>query len=147
MKKLTVLLVAAALTLSLGANLNAANKNQDWLLDRAEENYLLLCKKGCCSVTESVILNIIIMKTKYPEFNYSKINKALDKLVACHESAVVRHKAYIASMYLRHPELFNLFDEVDLQYQKKYFKDIAENPNAFFKTMALNLENNLLLEY
>ena len=146
MKKLIFFVVIATLTLGLGTNLNALSKDyEEWLLDTAEENYVLLCKKGCPTVTESVILNIIVMKANYPDFDYTKITKSLDKIVQSHESTVVRHKAYIASMYLRHPELFNLFSDMRNTDRYAYFKKVAQDPNAFFRKMALELENTLFV--
>ena len=137
MKKFALLFVIVAMAFSLGADLRAVNNNYDqWLLDTAEKNYLLLCKKGCPSVMESVILNIIEMKTKYPDFDYNRICKALDKLVLNHDSTIVRHKAFLVSMYLRHPELFVVPENIDF-----------ENPNACFKTMASEFGNKLFVEY
>lgn len=136
MKKFALLIIVVTIVLGLGTNLRAENKNfEKWLLETAEENYLLLCEDGYPSVKEAVILNIIGMKAQYPHFDYHKINIALEKLVQNHESTtVIKHKAYLASMYLRHPELFEI-PEIDLG-----------NPNACFKAIANEFENNLFVE-
>ena len=136
MKKLVLFVVIAVVALSMVANVNAKNRyNQQWLLNRAEENYVMLCNQGYESVMESVIFNVIMMKNNYPDFNYDKIINALDKLAKDHESVTVQHKAYIASVYLRHSELFKLPATINKQ-----------NPNACFKAMALDLENAVFVE-
>ncbi len=55
-------------------------------------------------IVESTIFNLISLKGRYPDRDYSLATKALGKLAFNAENSEVRYMAYIATSYLTNPE-------------------------------------------
>lgn len=55
-------------------------------------------------IVESTIFNLISLKGKYPERDFSLATKALGKLAFNGENPEVRYMAYIATSYLTNPD-------------------------------------------
>lgn len=83
-------------------------------------------------VVESTIINVMKLKLLYPNQDYSRLTKKLNKLCLKNRSKFVRYKAYIAANYLQHPERF-----VWLKTQS------VDNVNDFFRRYEANLEKQL----
>lgn len=84
-------------------------------------------------VVKSVILNIMKMKTVYPELEYSKIIKKLEKLSCESQFEQIRYKAYMAVNFLKYPEQlkWNLparYEDLDDFFQN--YKIVFDSPVA-----------------
>ena len=77
-------------------------------------------------VVESTIYNIVLVKNYYPNENYSKIIKALNKVAQSDDDPSIRFKAHLALIYLTdgsNIELKPIHDTYDHEY---IFKQISE---------------------
>jgi hypothetical protein len=98
-------------------------------ISRAVDNYLAALNHSNPGVVGSAIINIMKLKTEYPDLDYTKLVETLKKTSLNSKNQVTRRKAYIAALYLRHPERFNWIK-----------KGTYEENNAFFELLALRIE-------
>jgi hypothetical protein len=69
------------------------------------------------------------LKLAYPDLEYKYLANSLDSIAQHSDNEVLCEKAYIACMFLKHPERFSWITN-----------DTYEQNNAFFQLLALKLE-------
>lgn len=77
-------------------------------------------------VVESTIYNIVLVKNYFPDEDYSKIIKALNKVAQSDDNPSIRFKAHLALIYLTYGsniELKPIHDTYDHEY---IFKQLSE---------------------
>ena len=121
--KLTALLIFAAVTLNTTAQEYKVTEN---FLHRAEENFINTMDSDINSLVESAIFNMIIFKSKYPEWNYKDIQNKLNKLAVDGNSLQIRYKAQLVSMFISNPEMFQNIEVIDKDNPAKYFRLISD---------------------
>ncbi len=88
------------------------------------------------SVVKSSMKNAVLFHARYPEHDFGKIAHRLDYLVVSADSPVVRHQAYIASLYFRNPNWITEAAVLELGSS-------AIEPSSFFKELYIELETRL----
>lgn len=101
-------------------------------IDRALLAYEQALEHSNNGVVESAIINIMKLKLIYPNQDYSRLTKKLNKLCFKDRTKTVRYKAYIAANYLQHPERFTWLKS-----------ECANNLNDFFSRYEACLERQL----
>jgi hypothetical protein len=76
-------------------------------VERGIDNYLKALGSKNTGLVESAIINIMKLKTAYPERDYSRIMEQLDRLSRSASSRAIRYESFVALNYLDHPERFN----------------------------------------
>ena len=66
------------------------------------------------------------MKMFYPELDYSKAVKTLKKQIKKSDSRAFQYKAFMALTYLKHPDWFNWFPEMNSQKSSGFFLQLSE---------------------
>ena len=122
------LLVLTSIFVLFAANILFA-KEYTKNVTRAADNYLVALNHWNSGVVGSAIMNIMKLRTEYPELNYTKLAESLEKISLNSEDQVTRRKASIAALYLRHPERFTWIK-----------KGTYQENNAFFELLALKIE-------
>ena len=70
-------------------------------------NYYTALNSDNEGLIESAIVNVVKLKMYSPDLNYSEIKDKLKELMEAGPSDVIKYKAFIALLYLEHPERFN----------------------------------------
>jgi len=76
-------------------------------VERGIDNYLKALGSKNTGLVESAIINVMKLKTAYPEKDYSRIMEVLDQLSRSASIRAIRYEAFVALNYLEHPERFN----------------------------------------
>lgn len=77
-------------------------------------------------IVESTIYNVVSYKKYYPNLDYSKINYLLSEIARENESAIIRYKAQLASMYLSEASTIEISPVPGSETQEYLFKQIAQ---------------------
>jgi len=95
-----------------GANdiFNINNK----VLERAPANYLRGLQKDNYGVVESAMINLMKLRTVYPDGDYEEISSELERLQQEGKTKSIRVMAYITANYLKSPDRFTWLDQNDL---------------------------------
>ena len=99
-----------------------------------DPNTILRCYEQLLShqnegVVKSTIQNIMKLKTVYPELNYSKPIKIIEKLSVKSESKAIRFNAFVAVNYFKYPKQL----EWNLPYNYKELDEFFYNNEINFK--------------
>ena len=89
-------------------------------------------------IVESTIYNLVQCKSVFPDAEYTRFVRWLDKTAAGNPDAAIAYKATLASIYLRYGSPINDPSAFDPNDHEKAFKTIAEQLAA--KLLATNVE-------
>ena len=70
-------------------------------------NYYKALNSDNQGLIESAIVNVVKLKMYSPGLDYTKIQDKLNELMETGPTDVVKYKAFIAALYIEHPERFN----------------------------------------
>jgi hypothetical protein len=82
--------------------------------ERAPANYLVALQKDNLGVVESAMINIMKLRTVYPEGDYDEICAQLEKLQNNGKTKSIRFMAYITCNYINSPDRFTWLNQNDL---------------------------------
>jgi hypothetical protein len=105
----------------------------EYRIKMAEKNYMVALKRNMPTLSESTLFNIILMKNMYPERDYDRILKSVERMAIRDKMPEVRYKAYLTAMYLT---FFDSFSELEITR--------SENPDPYFDAIADQLQTRLL---
>jgi hypothetical protein len=97
------------------------------------ENFRQSLRSDYQGVVEWTILDVVVYKSKYPDLNYDGILDRLNRLAESNKVPSVSYKAYLAGMYLTHPEKIEIVESHNIETEEGIFRQIAQQ-----------LEKNLL---
>ena len=70
-------------------------------------NYYKALNSHNQGMIESAIVNVVKLKMYSPGMDYSQIQDKLNELMENGPTDVIKYKAFIAALYIEHPERFN----------------------------------------
>jgi hypothetical protein len=86
--------------------LAVSDSDKEQLFSKFERSLLYGFESEHSSVIESVLFNVLEIKTVYPEFESKAVESALLKVAREGEKHVVRYKAYLTLYYYRNQDKF-----------------------------------------
>ena len=125
MKRYTATIICVVM---LSVVTSAFSKEYPKTVQHACKNYLFALRMDNEGVVESTIFNIMKLKLVYPDLEYDQLAAVLDSIAQNSDKKELRQKAYLACMFLRHPEHFNWIT-----------KGTYDQNNAFFELVSLKL--------
>jgi hypothetical protein len=126
------LLIIAAFIAIFSKTVFAQEVRSQEYLDKAITAYQECLTNETNGVVESAIYNVIVMKSYYPAQDYSDLVYKINKIAAKGNTAKLRYKAQLASLYFEYPALFE-----GMEFEKS-----AENPEVNFKKISERIEAN-----
>jgi len=120
MKTLTSITIILLVVIDFAIGQNAAyssktNNTQAEIWQRAIENYLCGLQRANLGVVESAMINLMKLRTVYPEGNYEDILSELDRLQEEGQTNSIRVMAFIAGNYIKFPDRFTWLDQNNLE--------------------------------
>ena len=89
------------------------------------ENCLVALRTNNDGVVESVLLLVMDVKIRFPEFVLGDIPKIIDSLAASNPSASIRYKALLAAQVCESPESFTSCKNITLEDRGTSYRMIA----------------------
>ncbi len=93
-------------------------------LESSLPNYYKALNSGNDGMIESAIENLVKLKIMAPDLDYSKAAEKLEQLTEDGETDQIQYKAFIASLYLQHPERFNWLSSEDTNKKLQMAEDM-----------------------
>ena len=83
-------------------------------------------------IVEGALYDAVEAKNAYPDLDYSKLSKAIDRLGKESSDPAISYKAYLVSMYLSHSSEIQVTPISGAEYHEYLFKQIADQLEAKF---------------
>ncbi len=129
------ILSLALLVLLFVTALEAGSKDKRYsneYLKKAENNSIFTMKEGINPLVESTIYNMIAFKSYVPDWTFDRIVETLNTLSIEGNTASIRYRAQLASLFITYPQLF---EDVTVPG--------SEKAEELFKTLSDRIENKL----
>jgi hypothetical protein len=121
-------------TLALSSTFFAATpQSEKKKIEKAEKGFLFAMNSNHSGVVENSIFVSMELKSRYPEFEFKKVQAKLNKLAVDGETPVIKYRAQLASLYYSNYRFFS-----DLKIEDK------ESPEKTFRAIVEKLENQKL---
>ncbi len=91
---------------------NAEAKNIKYYVEKGIPNIVIGLNSNVDGLVESCIYQSIMLKNKYPDFNYSKVIAQLKELSINGKSVKIRYTAHLAYTYIKD---YNQFENIELR--------------------------------
>ena len=102
------LLTLALFTFAISTSLFAQTYERIFTTEQyqkiVDRRFVPSLKSNVQGITEGAIYNLAVCRQLLPELDFSKAQKALDAVVADHESPVMRYKAHLVLLYLQNAD-------------------------------------------
>lgn len=121
----TVLLVTFFAT-----NIFAQQPDYKKLIEKVNERFLYNLNIEHSGIVESSIFNIMEVKSKFPNEDYSRLVRKLYELALEGTNPSIRYKAQLASLYFN---FYDMFADIKITEAEK------ENPDLFFHEISNKL--------
>lgn len=130
MKTAKVLMLLAGLMLSNSTSaISQTSTSQPTKMEIREkqirENCLVALRTNNDGVVESVLLVVMDVKIRFPEFMLGDIPKIIDSLAASSPSASIRYKALLAAQVCESPKSFSNCRNINLEDRGSSYRMIA----------------------
>lgn len=134
MKKL-ILFTLVLFFLSSG---NVFANNNNFSVDKSTTGYLHILDSDVTTLVESAIFNVMALKKRYPESDYSAVISKLTDLSLKSENPTIRYKAFLALNYFKNKEWFGDYQFVNQADHDIVFDDIARKMDMRNKIKFIN---------
>ncbi len=128
MKVLRIFTLAIVIsTLALSSTLFAATSGTDKKkVEQTVNNFIVAMNCENTGVVESAILISMELKSRYPEFNFEKVEDKLSSLAIDGDTPLIRYRAQLARLFYSNYSLFSDMKFEDKEYPEKTFRAIID---------------------
>ena len=133
MKKIIASISAITLVLLLSVGTINAKGLEKKGLEGALKNSVAGLDSDINGLVESVIYNVTVFKSVYPNENYKDIVEKLNELAVEGPTPAIRYKAQLASLYINY---YSMFDGLKINNE--------QDVDKYFRTISTELENKVL---
>jgi hypothetical protein len=95
-------------------------------IEMAVKNYKNALESDNLGMIESATINIMKLKYRYPDYDYSSLIKPLESLQTNDKSKSIRFMSYIVKNYLIHPERYAWMEKAQIEFDKDFFVAITD---------------------
>ena len=97
----------------------------------APANYLRGLQRDNLGVVESSMLNLMKLRTVYPQGDYEKILAELEKLQSDGKTKSIRFMAFITDNFIKSPDRFTWLDQNNLTVMDSTLAIVGEKLRSF----------------
>jgi hypothetical protein len=101
------------------------------ILKMAPANYLRGLQRDNLGVVESSMLNLMKLRTVYPQGDYEKILAELEKLQSDGKTKSIRFMAFITDNFIKSPDRFTWLDQNNLTVMDSTLAIVGEKLRSF----------------
>ncbi len=135
MKTLSFILIVLLAVIDFSFGQSASNSFEAFSTDTkiwqmASENYLLGLQRENTGVVESAMINLIKLRTVYPEGNYDNVLAELEHLQEEGKTKSIRVMAYITANYIKYPDRFTWLDQNNLELMDNTLATVSAHLKA-----------------
>ncbi|MGK9477127.1 hypothetical protein [Melioribacter sp. OK-6-Me] len=123
-------IAAVLLVTFLATNIFAQQPEYKKLIEKVNERFLYNLNVEHSGIVESSIFNIMEVKSKFPNEDYSRLVRKLYELALEGNTPSIRYKAQLASLYFN---FYDMFADIKITEVEK------ENPDLFFHEISNKL--------
>ena len=130
--------IISALVLFILSSANVFANNNSFPVEKVANNYLHLMDSEMSTVVESAVFNVMALKQRYPESDYSTVISKLANLSLRSDKPSVKYKAFLALNYFNHMEWYGEYQFIGQENQNSVFDDIARKMDIRNKINFIN---------